>query len=84
MINQNPKYNGFLNECDWDGDASSNGSSSRIHVFSSSEDRLYYLYGEINARNCADIAYDISLINAEDEEKDKKEKDYKRKPIKVY
>lgn len=68
--------------CDWDGDATSN--SSKGAVFSSKEDRLYYLYGEINARNCADIAYDITQTNLEDDEKDKKEKDYKRKPINLY
>ncbi len=83
MIKKDLKCRDCFDECDWDGDGSS-GNSSRSHVFSSSDDRIYYLYGEINARNCADIAYDISLINAEDEEKDKKEKDFKRKPIKVF
>ena len=53
-------------------------------VFSSTEERLYYLYGEINAKTCADIAYDISKINHEDDEKFKKEKNFKREPIKIY
>lgn len=69
--------------CDWDGDSTEDQNTKRA-IFSSREERLYYLYGEINARNCADIAYDISEINLEDDEKDKKEKDYKRKPIKIY
>ncbi len=74
----------YMNSCEWDGDESQDSGSSRSCVFSSSEKRFFYLYGEINARNCADIAYDISMINFEDDEKDDKEKDYKRKPIKLY
>ncbi len=74
---------GFMN--DWVGDETdSNNNSTKSTVFSSREDRLFYLYGDINARNCADIAYDISQINFEDDEKDKKEKDFERKPIKIY
>lgn len=74
----------YMNSCDWDGDESQDSGTSRSCVFSSSEKRFFYLYGEINARNCADIAYDISMINFEDDEKDDKEKDYKRKPIRLY
>lgn len=74
----------YMNSCDWDGDESQDSGTSKSCVFSSVEKRFFYLYGEINARNCADIAYDISMINFEDDEKDDKEKDYKRKPIKLY
>ena len=70
---------------DWDGDDIDGESrSAKSTIFSNREDRLFYVYGDINARNCADVAYDISQINQEDEEKDNKEKDFKRKPIKVY
>ena len=69
--------------CDWDGDNTDDKETKRT-IFSSRKDRLYYLFGEINARNCADIAYDISVINHEDDEKDEKEKDFKRKPINIY
>ena len=66
-------WNGFYN--DWDGDATDgDGKTNRTTVFSSKEDRLFYVYGDINARNCADVAYDISQINIEDDDKDKKEK----------
>jgi ATP-dependent Clp protease protease subunit len=84
MPNRKDKYwNQFLN--DWDGDATDGDSKgSRTTVFSSKEDRLFYVYGDINARNCADVAYDISQINIEDDDKDRKEKDFKRKPIKIY
>lgn len=74
----------YMDSCDWDGDESQDSGTPRSRVFSSTEKRLFYLYGEINARNCADIAYDISVINYEDDERDDKEKDYKRKPIKIY
>ena len=72
-----------LDYCDWDGDNTDDKVAKRA-IFSSRDDRIFYLFGEINARNCADIAYDISMINYEDDEKDDKEKDFKRKPIKVY
>lgn len=74
---------GYVN--DWDGDDTDSGSKgTRSTVFSSRDDRLFYLYGDINARNCADVAYDISQINHEDDEKDRKEKNFKREPIKIY
>ncbi len=72
-----------LDYCDWDGDNTDDKMAKRA-IFSSRDDRIFYLFGEINARNCADIAYDISMINHEDNEKDDKEKDFKRKPIKIY
>ncbi len=81
------KRNQYWNEVldDWDGDDTDGDSKgSRPTVFSSKEDRLFYVYGSINAKNCADVAYDISKINIEDDDKDKREKDYKRKPIKIY
>ena len=77
------QINKGLDYCDWDGDNTDDKVAKRA-IFSSRDDRIFYLFGEINARNCADIAYDISMINYEDDEKDDKEKDFKRKPIKVY
>lgn len=53
-------------------------------VFASRDKRLFYIYGDIDSRNCADVAYDISYINMEDDENDEREKDYKRKPIQIY
>ena len=75
--------NEYMN--DWDGDDSDGGgNTTKSTVFSSREERLFYVYGNINARNCADVAYDISQTNHEDDEKDKKEKDFKREPIRIY
>lgn len=59
-------------------------SSSKSAVFSSGEKRIFYLYGDVNAKSCADIAYDIYCINQEDDEDDKRERDFRRKPIRIY
>lgn len=64
-----------------DEDSSSN---SRSTIFSSRDDRLYYIYGDITARNCADIAFDIAKINLDDDEDDDRKKDFKRDPIRLY
>lgn len=73
----------FINEWD-DDDTDGNSMSTKSTIFSSKTDRLFYIYGDINARNCADIAYDISQLNYEDDEKEGKEKNYKRDPIRIY
>lgn len=73
----------FINEWD-DDDTDGNSMSTKSTIFSSKTDRLFYIYGDINARNCADIAYDISQLNYEDDEKEEKEKNYKRDPIRIY
>ena len=67
---------------DWDGDNKSSNSTNS--VFYEEGKRLFYLYGDINAINCADIANSILKINMEDDEKDSKEKNFERKPIKIY
>ncbi len=76
--------NNYPTENSWNKDDNEERKLSKNSVLSSPSERLFYMYGEINARNCADIAYDISIINAEDNEKDNREKDFKRKPIKIY
>lgn len=60
------------------------GESSNQAVYSTRSKRLFYLYGDVNAKNCADIAFDIHYINLEDDEADDKEKDFKRKPIRLF
>ncbi len=70
-------------QSNWDGDDTEDKNTKR-EIYSSKENRLYYLYGEINAKNCADIAYDISIINLEDDAKENKEKNFNRNPIKLF
>lgn len=62
----------------------SDKGSERSSILSCEDNRLYFLYGDITTKNCASIAYDITKINLEDNEKDKKEKDFKREPIHIY
>lgn len=69
-------YNGMRDSGDDD--------SSKEAVYCSPNKRLFYLYGEVNAKNCADIAYYIQEINLTDDESDEKEKDFKRKPMRIY
>lgn len=71
----------YIYKANADGDSD---NSNKRAIFSSIQRRLFYLYGDINAQNCADIAYDIVDINLEDDEQDRKEKDFKRKPIRLY
>lgn len=66
---------------DFDEDDKSGEKSS---ILSSEDERLYYLYGDITTKSSARIAYDITKINISDNEKDEKEKDYKRDPIHIY
>lgn len=58
--------------------------SERSSILSCEDNRLYFLYGDITTKNCASIAYDITKINLEDDEKDNKEKSFRREPIHIY
>lgn len=69
MAKNTKTQNNFINEWDHD-DTDGNSMSTKSTIFSSKTDRLFYIYGDINARNCADIAYDISQLNYEDDEKE--------------
>lgn len=62
----------------------SDKGSERSSILSCEDNRLYFLHGDITTKNCASIAYDITKINLEDNEKDNKEKDFKREPIHIY
>lgn len=53
-------------------------------VYSSGKKRMIFLYGDINEKNCADIAFDIHCQNIEDDESESHEKDFVRKPIRLY
>lgn len=62
----------------------SDDESTKAAVFGNKSKRIFFLYGDVNARNCADIAYDIHELNLQDDEADDKEKDFNRKTIRVY
>ena len=50
---------------DWDGDSKSDNSNNS--VFFEEGKMLFYLYGDINTVNCADIANNILKINMDDD-----------------
>lgn len=60
------------------------GNEGKREVFSSTNKRLFYLFGDINSQNCADIAFDILAINMGDNECEENEKNFVRKPIHLY
>ncbi len=77
--NKYVRYVDYFDMSDRNEDESSNQA-----VYSTRSKRLFYLYGDVNAKNCADIAFDIHYINLEDDEADDKEKDFKCKPIRLF
>ena len=77
------QYN-LMNSDNWCRESLDDTQVDKKTVISSSNNRIFYLYGDIDARNCADIAYEISCINIIDDENEEKQKNYVRKPIKIY
>ncbi len=75
----NSRYSGNWNRESLDGD-----QEDKKKVLLNSDNRLIYIYGDIDARNCSDIAYEISSINLIDDEKEANSKNYTRKPIRIY
>ncbi len=73
------KYSGNWNRESLDGD-----QEDKKRVLLNSDNRLIYIYGDIDARNCADIAYEITSINIIDDDKESSSKNYTRKPIKIF
>lgn len=73
------KYSGNWNRESLDGD-----QEDKKRVLLNSDNRLIYIYGDIDARNCADIAYEITSINIIDDDKESSSKYYTRKPIKIF
>lgn len=65
-------------------DASDSAKDSKVEVHSSIDYRIYYLYGDINTKNCAEIACDILYLNREDDDRERKECGYTRMPIRLY
>lgn len=51
---------------------------------SNKSERMIHLYGEVNPANIKTVFESILKINAEDDEREEKEKNYTREPIKLY
>ena len=72
---------GFVYNSDWTAEESNGEGNDKSQVFSIADRRIFCLYGDVNTRNCADIAFDITAINMEDDSEESEKKDYKRRPI---
>lgn len=68
----------------WDRESFDDTQEKKKNVLLSAENRIIYLYGEIDARNSADIAFEINCINKMDDENESNQKNYVRKPISIY
>lgn len=65
-------------------DSSDSIKENKCQVHSIDMFRLYYLYGEADTKNCAEIACNILCINREDDEAALDQKSYVRKPIHIF
>lgn len=54
------------------------------NVFTNTNKRLFYLSDDINKSTIGEICFNLLYLLQEDDEKDSKEKDFKREPIKIY
>ncbi len=68
----------------WARESLDNDQEDKKEVLLNSSNRVIYIYGDIDARNCTDIAYEITAINLIDDEKESNSKNYERKPIKIF
>ncbi len=68
----------------WMRESLDDDQDEKKKVLLNTDNRLIYIYGDIDARNCSDIAYEISSINLVDDEKESNSKNYTRKPIRIY
>ena len=54
------------------------------NVFINTDKRLFYLSDDINSETIGQLCFYLLNIIQEDDEKDEKQKDFKREPIKFY
>lgn len=54
------------------------------NVFTNTNKRLFYLSDDINKSTIGELCFNLLYLLQEDDEKDSKEKDFKREPIKIY
>lgn len=69
---------------DYSAYSDDSNKAEKTAVLSDEDTRLYMIYGDIETRSCADIVFAINTINQEDDGKEKREKNYKREPIKLH
>lgn len=57
---------------------------TKDNTYANAGKRLYFLSDDVDNESIGQLTWNILHQLAEDDEKDKKEKDYKREPIKIY
>ena len=57
---------------------------TKDNTYANTKNRLYFLSDDVDNESIGQLTWNILHQLAEDDEKDKKEKDYKREPIKIY
>lgn len=57
---------------------------TKDNTYANTGNRLYFLSDDVDNESIGQLTWNILHQLAEDDEKDKKEKDYKREPIKIY
>lgn len=59
-------------------------SSTKDNVYTNNEERIFFLSDDVDNESMGNLMWNILRLIKEDDEKDKKEKDYTRNPIKLY
>lgn len=59
-------------------------SSTRDNTYTNTNKKTFYLSDNVDNESIGKLMWDILYQIREDDEKDEKEKDYKREPIKLY
>ena len=58
--------------------------STRENTFVNTEKRIFYIHDEIDEDSMSNVVYNLLFLLNEDNEKERKEKDFKREPINLY
>ena len=58
--------------------------SQRENVFINTEKRVFYIHDNIDKESISKVCYYLLFLLNEDQEKEDKEKDFKREPVKIY
>lgn len=59
-------------------------SSTRDNTYTNTSKKTFYLSDDVDNESISKLMWDLLYQIREDDEKDEKEKDYKREPIKLY
>lgn len=58
--------------------------STRDNVFINTDNRTFYIHDDVNKDSMSKVCYNLLYILNEDQEKENTQKDYERRPIKIY